>query len=347
MDSAELRQRAFSNNYFNLILLPTEACNFRCTYCYETFAHGKMSPGVVRGVEALLDTRAPELDRLDISWFGGEPLLARDIVFAICGHAQKLSREHGFRFTSSITTNGYFLDSACFASCLDRGIDQFQVSLDGDTATHDATRKLISERGTFQRIYTNLLRIKDGAGLFEIVLRLHYTRENFTAIADFGRQLHAEFGGDSRFRYYFKAVEPLGGPHDAKIAHLSMHEKREIEQYLWRHSGLPDGKIVDADTVCYAALGNSLVVRSTGRLAKCTVAFADDFNDIGVLNEDGTISVAQEKFRWWIAPILEERWDDAGCPLASVAAKALAVRGEAREAHPPRRSSVPKGAWRS
>jgi len=32
-----------------LILMPTEACNFRCTYCYEDFNHNQMRPELVRG----------------------------------------------------------------------------------------------------------------------------------------------------------------------------------------------------------------------------------------------------------------------------------------------------------
>jgi uncharacterized protein len=34
----------------HLILMPTEACNFRCVYCYETFALKEMKPDVVAGV---------------------------------------------------------------------------------------------------------------------------------------------------------------------------------------------------------------------------------------------------------------------------------------------------------
>jgi molybdenum cofactor biosynthesis enzyme MoaA len=32
-----------SNRIQQLILLPTERCNFRCTYCYEDFVLGRMS----------------------------------------------------------------------------------------------------------------------------------------------------------------------------------------------------------------------------------------------------------------------------------------------------------------
>ena len=42
MISQSERLRHFRSNYLNLIILPTEACNFRCTYCYETFENKKM-----------------------------------------------------------------------------------------------------------------------------------------------------------------------------------------------------------------------------------------------------------------------------------------------------------------
>ena len=69
-----------ATNILNLTVLPTEQCNFRCVYCYESFCRGGMSPVVVTALERFLDLRAPGLDRLSIAWFGGEPLLAADVV---------------------------------------------------------------------------------------------------------------------------------------------------------------------------------------------------------------------------------------------------------------------------
>ncbi|TOB11935.1 radical SAM protein, partial [Vibrio parahaemolyticus] len=62
-----------------LIIFPTEKCNFRCTYCYEKFEVGRMSNELIQGIKKFLEVRIPELDRLVISWFGGEPLLAKEV----------------------------------------------------------------------------------------------------------------------------------------------------------------------------------------------------------------------------------------------------------------------------
>ena len=118
----------------------------------------------------------------------------------------------------------------------------------------------------------------------------------------------------------------MGGPNDASITPIPEDERKDIEAYLWDMCGLRKSKDPDEEEepeVCYAGKGNSLLIRSTGRLAKCTVALTDDFNDIGYIKENGEICVEQGKFRRWIAPIIEGRWEEVGCPLSWVAQQAV------------------------
>src|ERR1041384_6711550 len=91
-----------------LIILPTEKCNFRCTYCYEDFSIGKMKLETRESIKKFIKKRAPLLDKLNISWFGGEPLLAKDIVLDISSYAHKCSQEYDeLEFNAGMTTNGY------------------------------------------------------------------------------------------------------------------------------------------------------------------------------------------------------------------------------------------------
>lgn len=325
---SQIQIACFSSNTLHLILLPTEQCNFRCTYCYETFENRKMTPLVVAGVKALIDHRASELDVLELGWFGGEPLLALDIIEDISRHAIERSREEGFALAASVTTNGFLLDPQTFERCLNSKISGYQISLDGAEELHDKARVLASGKGTFRRIWSNLVQMKAVKAEFLVVLRLHYSLENYKELARFGRTVREEFGDDKRFSVLFKAVERLGGPNDASIAKLSRGQRGEIEDYLADQSGVSNRYEIPQRYVCYAAKGNSLVIRSTGGIAKCTVALQSDFNDIGQLRPDGFIDVDQTKFRRWMAPVLEGRWKDAQCPVQSVGQAAALGRDE-------------------
>ena len=55
----------------HLVIMPTEACNFRCTYCYQSFPRGAMARGTIDGLKAYVRHAAAGLDHLAVSWFGG------------------------------------------------------------------------------------------------------------------------------------------------------------------------------------------------------------------------------------------------------------------------------------
>ncbi len=312
----------FRSNYLNLIILPTEACNFRCTYCYETFENRKMPRPIVTGIKSLIDRRGADLDDLEIGWFGGEPLLALDVITEICKHAIDVSKTEGFTFRSGMTTNGYFLNQDRFSQCLDHKVDFFQISLDGDLDDHNASRKLASGKGTFDRIWSNLIAMKATHAEFVVMLRLHYTMQNFISVGQFARRIRDVFGDDSRFRFFFHHIARLGGPNDEDITIVSEQDQKQIEAHLWDASGLSPPPGHDESYICYAAKGNSLVIRSTGRLAKCTVALNDSCNDIGRISENGEVCVDQKKYQRWIAPLVEADWENVSCPLPLVVQQA-------------------------
>ena len=67
-----------------LTVCPTLACNFACPYCFQ--GHGRTYESMSREVrdevvslaERMLD--ASGASRLRVTWFGGEPLLAPDVI---------------------------------------------------------------------------------------------------------------------------------------------------------------------------------------------------------------------------------------------------------------------------
>ena len=302
MSSAE-QDRMFSmrNDVLHLILLPTEQCNFRCTYCYEDFFVGRMKPEIIQGVKRMIDNRLSDLRRLKVSWFGGEPLLAISVVEDISNHVMAASRGTGLDYSGDITTNGYLLDDAMLNRLTAVGVRDFQISLDGPEELHDRTRVRADGRGSFERLWQNLLSIRDSGAPVKVSLRVHVTPDNLSVMPDFLTRLRDVFLGDTRFSVNLKPVAHLGGPNDATMEIL---DKGTRGQTLSRLNAILHAEESEPSPpeshACYAARPNSLMIRANGMLGKCTVSLTDPANDLGRLRPDGTLEVRNDRLHPWL-----------------------------------------------
>jgi uncharacterized protein len=296
---------SFSPEFLNLIIFPTEKCNFRCVYCYEDFKIGKMHSEVIDGIKNLIAHRSSSLKTLEISWFGGEPLLATDIVLDISTFIKRVLPP-GVTYLGNMTTNGYFLTAPLARELIELGVQKFQISLDGPKSLHDRTRFIHSPGGTFDRIWSNLLSLKEQRDLkFQIILRIHFSPSTVTELDELIEELNGQFSEDERFCFYFKSIERLGGPNDPKLGKFqSWADKENARKALEAkvHNPAQIFKLRSADHgayVCYAAKPNSLAIRADGSIAKCTVALYDDRNRIGSIQRDGKLSLDRDKLLSW------------------------------------------------
>ncbi|MFC5698723.1 radical SAM protein [Pseudomonas sp. GCM10022186] len=287
-----------------LVLMPTEQCNFRCAYCYEDFSNGKMSPRVQVALKTFLKVRIKDLKHLSFQWFGGEPLAAKSIVYELSAFAQKLCLDHGVGFGGALTTNGYLLDVRVVRELFDFGQRGYQISLDGMEDAHNSTRRLASGAGTFERIWENLKAIRDSSLEVSVLLRVHLTPDNTQSIKALAKVLRTEFLHDSRFSVLLKPIENLGGPNSSNIASLDKAVRAEllseIRSELYRDRPLVAKPRTTVKEACYASRPNSFVIRADGRVQKCTVALSEAHNTVGHLADDGSIRLDRELMGQWM-----------------------------------------------
>ncbi|MCY1528989.1 radical SAM/SPASM domain protein maturase [compost metagenome] len=290
--------------YLEVTLMPTEQCNFRCTYCYEDFSIGKMSPKTIAAVKRFMMNRIASLNYLSLQWFGGEPLAAKGVVYEISEFAKSLCADHGVGFGGMLTTNGYLLDIKTAERLFELNQKGYQISLDGAGTIHDSTRKLASGAGTFDRIWTNLKAIRDSDLEVSILLRVHLTPENAQSVRELAVMLRTEFLHDRRFSVFLKPIENLGGPNRASISSLSDDERapRLGELYRILYGDQPSSAASKKENleICYASRPNSLVIRADGRVQKCTVLLSKDHNTVGHLTHDGRIQLDRGLMSKWM-----------------------------------------------
>lgn len=312
---------SFVNDRLQLILLPTEQCNFRCTYCYEDFSIGRMSPATIQAVKRLIDRRMDSLRFLSVGWFGGEPLLARGVVEDIAGHiVRSAAARPDLRYDGEMTTNGYLLDTPAVERLAELGIRSFQISLDGPEQVHDRTRVRANGKGSFNQIWRNLLAIRDGTVPTTVLLRVHLTPDNVPVMPDFLRKVRDTFLSDKRFRVLLKPVEHLGGPND-DITGIIPEEDRpktlaELESIVLE--GADSNSLYSGPQICYASRPNSLMIRADGRVGKCTVALTDPANTIGQLLPDGRLQIDNAHLSTWLRGWQSRDWEELACPYAAM-----------------------------
>ncbi|ELP5188911.1 radical SAM protein, partial [Clostridium perfringens] len=133
------------NKVFNLIILPTEKCNFRCVYCYESYEAGTITEETVDNMINIVKQKINEIKVLSVQWFGGEPLLEIDKIEGISDKLITLCNEHNVIYTASMTTNGYFLTLENFKRLKKKRVYSYQITLDGLGKTHNKQRCTVNK----------------------------------------------------------------------------------------------------------------------------------------------------------------------------------------------------------
>lgn len=87
-------------------------------------------------------------NNLGIIFFGGEPLLHKELIYSTMAFAKSYSNEKGKTFHYKITTNGAMLDEP-FLEFSKANRLHVALSVDGSRIVHDFNRKTQDGRGTF------------------------------------------------------------------------------------------------------------------------------------------------------------------------------------------------------
>lgn len=194
----EAMGRCGTEKRVGLTVCPTMGCNFDCPYCFENHRSGKMSKETQDEVIGLAGRIADYAGakQIHVTWFGGEPLLAPDVIEALSERLIALAETCGAEYNASIITNGYLLSQE-IADMLGRyRVEKAQVTLDGIGEVHDSTRHLVGGGETFERITYNLRKNKLP---FRVNIRHNVhagNKEEIEKLKDYVTELAKESGND-------------------------------------------------------------------------------------------------------------------------------------------------------
>ncbi len=267
-----------------LTLAPTMVCNFGCDYCFQGSDKpaGRMSTEVQDAVIALVKT-SPELRRVHVAWYGGEPLLAPEVIEALSARLLATSHARGLQYDAMIVTNGYGLTPAVARMLVASHVRTAQVTLDGAAEDHDKRRHRLGGGRTFDRIVDNLQAVVEGVPELRVSIRVNVDGRNADDLHGLLELLVARgFARRPHFEVYFAPVEAITeGCHEVSSSCLSKAAYARLETELMEHafnvglSPLPYPPRMRG--ICGALRPNGFVVLPSGDVHKCwdTVSMPD------------------------------------------------------------------------
>jgi len=168
-------------------------CNLACAYCFASQGSFGGTPSLMTretGRAAIDFLLAASKGRryLDLDFFGGEPLLAFDVVRKVVAYAREQGEERGKEFRFTLTTNCTLLDEEKMDFLNEQRVSLI-LSVDGRPEVHDRMRRFRGGGPSHEVVMEKALRAVRSRGGRDYYVRGTYTRHNL------------DFDEDARYLY--------------------------------------------------------------------------------------------------------------------------------------------------
>ncbi len=173
-----------------VVLNVVQLCNLACNYCYATDGTygdaGFMSTKVAQDSVEFLFREAKDADNLQVTLFGGEPLMNYTLIKEVVDYVEKRAAQLGKKAGFSVTSNATLLDEEKVRFLNEHGIG-IQLSIDGPKDVHDAQRPFGNGSGesSYDAVRRGIDALFDHYTVKHVAARVTLTRLNTDIIRTF------------------------------------------------------------------------------------------------------------------------------------------------------------------
>ncbi len=157
-------------------------CNLRCKYCFadEGAYHAErefMSEQTAKKAIDFLIESSGARKILEVDFFGGEPLMCLPTIKNVVKYARERGAEKGKKFLFTTTTNALLLDDDAI-DFFNAEMENVVLSIDGRKEVHDAVRKTVNGKGSFDYVIGNIKKFVRSRGDKSYYVRGTFTSKN-------------------------------------------------------------------------------------------------------------------------------------------------------------------------
>ena len=331
----------FSMSHLELEIIPTLLCNFACVYCYETRKTKIMSKETQHHLVKWISKEITHLDSFHVSWFGGEPLIAFDVMRNLSRQFIDLCSANNTKYTASMPTNGSLLDEKIASQLTEMNFNHVQFTLDGDEDFHNKMRPGKDGGMTFRKILNNIINFVHMETGIPISLRVNFNSESIDSVPGLFEKIPEDVR--PKLKIYFRPI--FAPPEDWKrkttiCGRAACSYKKENSEFASpRSSSDPVSKTAKKITelnqmalekgfkitgnsqlslnppyYCQVDLYNHFVITPDGSFFKCPVEF--ELGDrVGYFDADGDLKLNVPGIARWSDKDTFEDEECRGCIL--------------------------------
>lgn len=300
-----------------LTVNPTLDCNLRCWYCYESHIKNslishELYSSIIKFIEKQFYN--PKLEVLNLTFFGGEPLLkASTVALPLAQDICRLCSQYKKVFNLRFITNGVLLSKIVIDHLYFINKDtSFQIAFDGDRNLHNETKYLTNTSGTYDIVLKNIdYGLSKG---FKFIIRCNFTEENIESFASLLEDL-------CKLKHFNKSNITLSLQRvwQAKVS-KDVLEKINCIVNIAKSKGLVSDIAGDvcSRSYCYADYQNSYVINYNGDIFKCTARDFSKQEKTGYLSSSGEIVFSSENGNYLNVRFKDECIDCKLLPICSI-----------------------------
>ena len=271
-----LNERAATLNVneekLSLVIAPTSLCNLNCVYCFENEIKNKKTIPIekIRDVVDFIFTHINDkVKHVHIGWFGGEPMLAYEVILEFYRLFEPICLEKGISYSSSMITNGTLLSEDKVKILSNQcKLNKVQITIDGTQEVYCRLKRAKDQQ--FNQVVKN---IKNALQFVDVSIRLHSNKDNYEDLKIVSKQIIDLCGRTKKLQIYLAKLEDYCGSKDKCYFDLTEFETKNIEfnRYLCELENKPVKFSIPRyrKTFCRLYCLNNFVIGPEGELYKC------------------------------------------------------------------------------
>lgn len=304
----------FTPDKLGVTVMPTLDCNLRCIYCFVDHRAETMPVDTIDDLENWVRVSMRRRRRLEVGWFGGEPLLCMDHIRRLTAAFRAATDAVRAIYTAEMASNGYLLTTERAEELSDLGIFHIQVAIDGTPDVHDRRRPRADGGPSFDSIFAHVVAV---ARLGRPAITIYPVVDNASASSLFGLiDLFVDEGVQDRLMFNPQNVQP--SPKN-DLACLGSHvptteEFAALRADLLLYAAEKGFRVHPIPLLCQACPAhnpNSFIVSPAGELFKCG-SFLRPSDCVGRLNRESPDGASIDLERLW-AWVGDDPFDDPQC----------------------------------